>query len=519
MPDESDQGPRAAGLDARQLQRRALHGASWTMVHTVTSVPIAFVVNLLLARRLGVTDYGRLAFLMTLMDVVSGIVALGVTTGTVQFGARDHASGRASSVRKLLSQAQGFRLFIAAPLLTAVVLLAVQDVPWQLLLVAIVFGIWVPGLFDGALTALAIENKTAQQAKNAMLATFVMQVSVVLVLFTVGTADAVWVTRLAAGALSVGLALRAIDPMYRSAVFRPRLPTRMPSGFWRFAVPSAVGTLIATLVLSRTEVFVLQGLGDAEQVGVFALAFGLAVHVFAPAQALVGPLIPAVAALREVHATLMVDGFRRATRLASVVVAALSVTGLPLLAILLPLLYGAEYSAASSMLLVLGASAALLVLGSPVTAFVMARLAASTLLRVNLAALIVDVVLAFALIPAMGAWGAVIANCSGSMVRLSLLLRSELRHLGLQWTAFARDSASLAVALVVAAIVWALLREASLMTGVAAVLAGLLGLTGWVLVSALCRIGMTAADRQMLERALPRRLRPFSRGLALLSRQ
>src|SRR5690606_27672460 len=75
------------------LQGRAASGVLWTGVHTLISLPVAFLVNLLLARVLGVVSYGRLAVLTTLMEVVAVIVALGVGSATVQFGAKAHARG------------------------------------------------------------------------------------------------------------------------------------------------------------------------------------------------------------------------------------------------------------------------------------------------------------------------------------------------------------------------------------------------------------------------------------------
>ena len=50
-------------LTAGELQRRAVAGSTWTAVHTVVSLPIAFVANAIVARSLGVSSYGHLAFL------------------------------------------------------------------------------------------------------------------------------------------------------------------------------------------------------------------------------------------------------------------------------------------------------------------------------------------------------------------------------------------------------------------------------------------------------------------------
>ena len=92
-----------------------MRGASWTLIHIIVSLPVAFGANLVVARILGVEGYGRLAFLMTFMTVAGGIVSLGVGIGLLQFGSRAHAGGRTEDVRDLLSKSQGFRLLVVAP--------------------------------------------------------------------------------------------------------------------------------------------------------------------------------------------------------------------------------------------------------------------------------------------------------------------------------------------------------------------------------------------------------------------
>ena len=45
-----------ASLSRRELQDRAIKGSMWTVIHTLVSIPLAFIVNVIIARGLGVVE-------------------------------------------------------------------------------------------------------------------------------------------------------------------------------------------------------------------------------------------------------------------------------------------------------------------------------------------------------------------------------------------------------------------------------------------------------------------------------
>ncbi len=501
--------PEQSALGRGELQEKAIRGAAWTLLHTLVSVPLAFAVNLVVARVLGVADFGRLAYLSMVMDVASGVVALGIGSALVQFGAKAHAAGRREEVRQLLSASQGFRLLVAAPLLSLMVVALVR-VDVTFLLLAIAFGIWVPSALDGALACITIENKTEAGAKVAMVTNLILQVAVVVTLLWFGTADAVWSARLLVTGALVALALVPIASDYRRAVVRPALP-RFSREFMRYAIPTGVAGLVAWLVLSRTEVFFLNWLSSAGAVGIFALAFGIAQHVFAPGQALIGPLIPAVSGLREVDAEAVAPAFLRTMRATSTIIGLLCASALPLVSVLIPVLYGKQYSASAPMLLVLGISAGLLVAAGPVSAFVMARLSARRMLSANLFALAVDVGAAISLVPVWGAWGAVIANISGAMTRLGFLLVDEVRHLRLDPRVVAHALLPVGSGAIACGLAWAGAAAISFNPVARAVAAGALGMVVFALLLRLSGSGLAADDAAVIGRAAPRGTRRLAR--------
>lgn len=496
-----------AALSRSILQGRAAKGVLWTGVHTLVSLPVAFLVNLVLARVLGAASYGRLAVLTTLMDVVGVIVGLGVGNAVVQFGAKAHGRGDRGLVRDLLSKAQGFRLIWAAPVITVAVLL-VADAPLALVIAALVFGIWLPAASSGAPMCLAIEQRTDRAAQLGLVTNLVLQIAVVITVVTVATPDSVWLVRLVVGGLSAVATLLFVSADYRRAVLTPRLPRQMPRGFWRFALPTGLSTIIGTLVASRTEVFFLTELAPAAEVGVFALAYGLMVHLFAPVHTLVNPLVPAISSLREVDEGAVAGAFGRSLRVTSTISALLVSAALPSLVLLLPYLYGRDFAAGAPMLLALAVVSGLSVASEPIRIFVLARLRADSLLWVDLSGLAVAVVLMIVAIPLWGAWGAVAAKVASSLTLLVLLAILEVRHGSLSAGLLLRSLVPSLAAGLIAPGMWLLATVTHLTPVAAAAAAGITGLLAVLVSLRVLRSGLTRADADVVIQAMPIPVRP-----------
>jgi len=336
-------------------------------------------------------------------------------------------------VQFLLSGAQGFRLLVVAPVLTVVVVGLVHDLPGIVLVLALLFGIWIPAAVDGGPLALSIQNSTDAQARITLVLGLVAQACVVAVALLVGTAESVWITRLVVLGGGMVTYLLPVRAAYRRSVLRPRLP-RFDQAFWRFALTAGMSTLVGLLVLSRTEVLGLQALADAGAVGLFAVSFGIAQHVYAPVQAIANPLTPAIAALREVSPDRLGAALLRVLRITTSFVGLVGALAIPLCAFVIPSLYGDEYRPAVPVFVCLALAAGLSVLSAPLAAFTLARFSAKRLLRINLVALAVDIVLMLVLIPPFAVWGAVVANASGAATAWGLLLATEARvhRFGLQ---------------------------------------------------------------------------------------
>lgn len=497
-------------INRRSIQARAVQGAFWTGIHTLVSLPLAFGVNILLARVLGVEGYGRLAYLTTVITIATIMASLGVTTALVQFGSKAHASGQVDKVRLYLSGAQGFRLLVTGPLVTVAVLTIVQVDPW-LLALAVVFGVGMPALMGNAQPALRIENRTDRVAQLAMIGNVITQGLVVAALLLVGTADAVWSARLIAVGMLLALPLISISKLYRGAVLQPRPPWRLPRYFWRFAAPTGLASVIGALTTNRLELVLLDWFADPVSMGLFGLAFGLAVHVYAPAQALVGPLVPAVSGLAEIDSASVRIAFLRTSRVSSTVGGLLVAGPLPALAILVPVIYGDAFDAASDHLVVLGLAGAALLIGSPHHAFLTARLKGYRVLWINLLVLGVNLVLALSLIPLVGIWGATIASASAMIMRTAMLSTGEAKALSIPLRTLFQSLLGVIAGIATSSLLWITLRTSSASPIILAMIALLVGTVTFLIALRLIKGGTTIEDVNAITKSLPRRLRTPAR--------
>lgn len=425
-PGEPGDPPAAEGLSGQELAQRAMGGSLWTAAHVVTSVPLAFLANAVVARILGVADYGTFAFLTIGFALAIQIANGGFSSSLIQWGAVAEVGGRRDEADSLLRRSMGFHVVVELPILLAAILLLAHDES-ALMLGALVVASVLTCTFGGASLALTIENRSATAAKLAMVSNLLVQLAAMGAALWAETPIAVFAARLLFAALLVPVQLLFIDPRRRRAVLRPRLPRAMPAGFWRFAGLSFVAGLLSALVFSRSEVFLLSWLSTPEAVGLFALAFGLSYQLTAPVDAMLNPLIPAVAGVVSSHPELVERAFLRACRFAALLTAMITAVLLPAVFFAVPLIYGEPYRETAHLLVPLALASCLQSLSQPVTAFVAARKQGGRLLASNAWALAANLALALALIGPFGVWGAVIANAVGQSVSIVVLARHELR--------------------------------------------------------------------------------------------
>lgn len=501
------EGVEQAEPERRRVSEGLISGTAWTVLHVLVSVPIAFLVNVVVARRLGVVDYGQLAVLTMVLSLATAAASMGVGAALVQFVTKSSEAGRRAEVERTISGAQGYNVFVAAPFVALVVALFV-DVPWPLLALAVVFGVFAPAAFQAGPILLSTEHRSDRAAQLAMVSNLGIQAVVVVTVLLHPVATSVWVARIVVtGALMV-LPFLALPGRLRRPAFRPTSPWRLPRAFWAFAVPTGLATLVSQLVTDRVQVFFLEWFGDPVAVGLFALGFGLAAQVLTPVQAAVGPLLPAFAALQERGAEAAREGLLRVTRVSAVTTGGVLVLAVPVLAGLVPSIYGAQYAPSGDYFLVMTCAASVVVVGSGAFASLMSRLRGRTYLWVNLASLVVMAGVALVFIPPAGAWGAVASMVCGTVARASLMTVIEMRHHGIQARRMVAAQAPVLVGILLAALAWfGLGHVLDASPAARGALGAAAAVVTYVVVLRTAGVGLLPADRDALVCFVPARAR------------
>jgi O-antigen/teichoic acid export membrane protein len=514
--DEALADERSAGLTAGEIQRLAARGAMWTSLATLVTVPVAFLSNLVVTRRLGPVNYGELALLTLVLAWANAVTNAGVSNSVIRWGAEARAKGEEARVRFLLEVSMGWHLLVQAPLLTVVVLV----LGWghgPLVLVALVIAVVTPCALGGAAVAISIENRTAAAAKVVLGTVFAIQGAPALAALLTRDPVIVWAAGLFATALFLPFNFLALPRSRWREVLRLRLPRHLPTGFWAFSLYTAAAAFSRTIVGTDSEIYVLKFHHLVSEVGYFALAFGIAAQVTAPVDGLLGPLFPAAVGLLAAAPHRAQEGFLRALRFSTVLAGLTMAVVVPMVAYLIPLFYGAAFANAAAPFGFLGVSSCLVSMLNAVTAFVSAHGRGRLIFSVTVIDVALDAALAFALIPFWGIWGAVVANVAATLFPLAVWLSYELRALGLSW----RSTRSLGMAWCVSAgACGAAVGLGQLIPGgpiPSAACAGAVGIGVFVVGLRATQSGLHAEDGALLIRLVPHRVGRLLRPILAIS--
>ena len=484
-----------------------VRGSLWTLVAAVTGVPIAFVVNLVVARALGPEGFGTVATYAAVVGVAMVILNLGISQSTVQWIAESRSRNLEAQRLHLIRNCVGFHALLEGPAVAVVVVFMLRSAsPWVWILGAVAaLATQALGTSSVILTATA---RNAPAAKLSMVAGLALQVTTICVALATHSASATFSAQLAAGVLGPALCFLVIRTNERHAFLRPLLFRRLPAGFLRYGLSACGAALVGTLVYGRSEIFVLEAHRLRFAAGIFALATGLAGQITVPMDSVMGPLLPTAAGLLAEAPERATEAASRALRVTSVLASFTMATAVPVVVVAIPLLFGHQFVTARGPFLLLGIVSCLGSVTVPMTMFVLATRHAGSMLRVNLACLIVDAGLAIGLVPVLGLWGAVAANASAQLLSFTLLTVVAVRRVHIDAGAIGQACRPLILGVLATGLSLACTWPTGLPLGAVVVLAPLVGAGALAIgFKSASNWGISLPDAALVEASLPTWLR------------
>jgi O-antigen/teichoic acid export membrane protein len=341
-----------------------------------------------------------------------------------------------------------------------------------------------------------------------------IQTSIVVAALLTHKPIVVFSAGLLATALVIPINFAVLPRSRRRDVLRVRFPRHLPKGFWPYCNYTAAATMGQTIIGTDSEIYVLKLYHQTTAVGLFALAFGIAAQVTAPVDAMISPLLPAIAGLVATAPSKSKEAFLRALRLSAILSGALMATVVTTMFFLIPVLYGSDYHSTADLFVPLAVLSCIASVFNPVTVFVVVHRRGRLVLGVTAIGIAVDVGLSFGLIPIIGVWGAVVANCVTTAVMLAIWLVSELQTLDLKWEEVGNATGGIWIAGLIGSM-------SALLTGwfipggpiVSAAAAGVAGTFVFLVTMRLSRCGLREAEQKVVLDMVPSRVGKVIRPL------
>jgi O-antigen/teichoic acid export membrane protein len=408
---------------------RVLRGSIWTAARIVGPQLFILVVSVVAARFLGAEQMGRQSFISFIALSVAAIFSGGVAQMLTRFVGEGIGSGQLRPTRALI--ARSYRVGFAGALVGAAVLIGAG------LLGQDPAAAWI---LAGVGCGLAILQAVPNAVLNGTLRW--RQISIIG-LVTGGAAVPVTVGVLAAGGgitgfFAVEVAMIAANMAWSELACRRALRELPPAGehagdferrAWRFAGVTTLSIVLSTIVFKRSEFFFLQHYAGDAAIAVYSIAFAAVYSVTSLVEALGQGVMPAFATLFGGGADARARfGFERGQRLLILFSLPLTAAAVALGPELLSLVYGAEYDESGQLLQIMALGIPLLALMGLANAFLNGLGKVRAVLVVTGLGAVVNIVLAFVLIPPLGARGAALANL-GSQLAVGAVTIAYADHL------------------------------------------------------------------------------------------
>jgi len=408
-----------------------LRGGLWYLTSRIVPQFYSLVISVVAARFLGPHDMGRQSLIAFTALTLTTLLTGSLYVALVRFVGETLGRGRPELVRGLLVWA--LRIELVAAVAGGMVLTAVglgggePKNAW--LLAAVVCAVGVLHTLPSA--ALAGMQRFRAASVVGLTTGLIGTAATIAVLAAGGGITGMFAVEAAIAFLTLTwtgkLARRHVAALAPS----PEPARELSREVARYAAVLTLGVLLTLVVARRSELFFLERLSTDDQIAHYSIVFAVMTALLYLPQSLAAAIIPAFASLHGEGATERIrSGFGRALRLLLVLALPLTAVSAAVGPSVLELVYGEEYRATGTVLLVMIVAYPFVPLASLGSALLtgLGRLRLPLLATAVAAA--VDVTLAALLVPELDAVGAAIANVGGQVTLAAPLLGAAIRATG-----------------------------------------------------------------------------------------
>ena len=431
--------PPTAGREPREAGGTSgasvLRGGAWNLVGLFVPQLSLLVVSVAAARFLGRDQFGRQSFIAFVEITALTLAAGGLPLALARFVGVAVGRGRPGVVKGLVRWVGSITLaggVIGAALVAAIGLSGADPRAAWLLAAAVVLVATVQRVPSAVLNGLQLWRPPS--VVGAVMAV-VTAVAGVAVLAAGGGIVGMFAVEAVVAVISLAwlsfLSRRAQEPL---GPFEPAdRPLRRD--FLRYAGVASLGVVLTLIVWRRSEFLFLEHYSSDAEIALYSVAFSAVAALSLIPQAVVGVLLPAVAALLGAGALDRIrTGFERAIRLLLVMTLPMTAASIALGPLALRLVYGSDFADAGPVVVILLAPLPLVTLMN-LSKVVLAGLGHQWFqLTAGAVGAVVNIALDFALIPRYDAIGAALANCGGQLTSgLPVLVYAWLRIGVVRW--------------------------------------------------------------------------------------
>lgn len=399
------------------LSGRMVEGSLWTSIGAVVSIVFGVLGTILLARLLGVVEFGRFAVGSVTAALVLGFSDLGLTQALIRRGALQLGGGMVEE--GLEFQAVSW-FMLRVPFMAAAFAVITQSKVW--VVAVYVVAILIQASFQGAATRLVIRADFSALSRNRLLQTIGGLTGAVGGAAVDGSGYGACVISLLCLNLP-GLFLFDKTSIGVAGMLRPRVPKLTPTEV-KFGAGMFLAGQLSALTTSRTEVFFF-GSNQARQRGVYSAQQTVAARITLAIDALFGP---AASGLLNARGT-GEDRFERAAgivlRSSSYLMAAASAPCMVAGALIAMPIFGSGFQGYPNALLLLLFVSLIGTTTQPIVAIWVALGRSNLLLIASVISLSVNLAASALLVHRYGMWGAAWANSVGGVL-LSVCLAVPL---------------------------------------------------------------------------------------------